>query len=269
MQFNTFCSVGDSMNPTTSQSCGILSDMNDHGVKVKVEPIDNKLVSDASDHEVKLKTNIIDNEHMSDTSDCVIKVKTEPIDSEPVKTHLPEDNVKTWVKIKDISLTCHDKDILEKGEKLSDKHINFAQRILKAKFPKINGLRLTLLQDKSHKEPTNNALQIFHTGGDHWICATTIGVSGKRVLVYDSAYTKWDESALCLLKKQFRCSPSNVSVLKGVQKQQGGKECGLYAIANATSIALGKDPLKLHYNEALMREHLVHCFSNKDLEQFP
>ena len=83
--------------------------MNDHGVKVKVEPIDNKLVSDASDHEVKLKTNIIDNEHMSDTSDCVIKVKTEPIDSEPVKTHLPEDNVKTWVKIKDISLTCHDK----------------------------------------------------------------------------------------------------------------------------------------------------------------
>ena len=109
--------------------------MNDRGVNVKTEPIDNKLVSDASDHEVKLKTNIIDNEHMSDTSDCEIKVKTEPIDSEPVKTHLPEDNIKTWVKIKDISLTCHDKDILEKGKKLSDKHINFAQRILKAKFP--------------------------------------------------------------------------------------------------------------------------------------
>jgi len=57
--------------------------------------------------------------------------------------------------------------------------------------------------------------------------------------------------------------------LKGVQKQQGRKECGLYAIANAISIALGKDPLKLHCNEALMREHLVRCFSNKDLEQFP
>ena len=226
-------------------------------------------MSDASDCEIKVKTEPIDNQPVSDASDCEIKVKTEHIDSKPVKTHLPQDNGKTWVKVKDISLTYHDKDILEKGEKLSDKHINLTQRILKEKFPKINGLRLTLLQDKSHKEPTNNALQIFHIDGDHWICASTIGVSGKRVLVYDSAYTSWDESTLCLLRKQFQCSPSNVCILKGVQKQHGGKECGLYAIANATSIALGKDPLKLHYNEALMREHLVHCFLNKDLEQFP
>lgn len=206
---------------------------------------------------------------MSDTNDCEVKIKTKPIDNEPVEMQLPQNNSKTWIKVRDISLTYHDKSILESGEKLSDKHINIAQRILKKKFPKINGLRLTLLQDKPHKEPTNNALQIFHTGGDHWICATTIGVSGKRVLVYDSGYTKWDESALCLLKNQFRCPPSNISILKGAQKQQGGKECGLYAIANATSIALGKDPLNLHYTEALMREHLSHCFSNEDLQQFP
>ena len=76
-------------------------------------------------------------------------------------------------------------------------------------FQKINGLHLTLLQDKAHKEPTKNSLQIFHVGEDH---ATNVGKSGKRVLVYDSVYTKWDESALCLLKKQFRCSPSNISV---------------------------------------------------------
>ena len=125
-----------------------------------------------------------------------------------------------------------------------------------------------MLQDKFHKEPTKNALQIIHTGGDHWICASTIGISGKRVLVYDSAYTKWDESSLCLLKKEFRCSSSNISILKDMQKQQGGKDCGLYEIVNATSTALGKDPLKLHYNEALLREYLVRCFSNKDLEQF-
>ena len=96
------------------------------------------------------------------------------------------------------------------------------------------------------------------------MCATTISTSVKRVLVYDSGYTKWDESALCLLKKQFRCSPSNISILKGVQKQLGRKECGLYATANATSIALRKDPLKLSYTDMLMREHLIHCFSNKN-----
>ena len=142
--------------------------------------------------------------------------------------------------VRNISLIYYDKGLLASGEKLLDRHINFALRILKTIFPKINGLSLTLLQDKAHKEPTENALHIFHVGEDHWICATTVGRSGKRVLVYDSAYTKWDESALCLLKKQFWCSPSNISALKSVPKQQGGKECGLYAIANATSTAQGK-----------------------------
>ena len=62
--------------------------------------------------------------------------------------------------------------------------LNTAQRILKVMFPKINGLWLTLLQDKPHKELTENALQVFHIEGDHWVCATTIGASGKKVLMY-------------------------------------------------------------------------------------
>ena len=61
------------------------------------------------------------------------------------------------------------------------------------------------------------------------MCVTTIGTR-KQVLVYDSWYTKWDESALSLLQKQFHCSPSYL-------KTQG-------VIVNATSIAFGKDPLK-------------------------
>ena len=104
----------------------------------------------------------------------------------------------------------------------------------------------------------------------HWLCATTIDTSGKRVLVYESGYAKWVESALCLLKTQFHCSLSNIIVLQGAQKQQREKICGLYAIANATSITFGKDPLKLSYNEVLMmRKHLLHCFSDENLELFP
>ena len=58
-------------------------------------------------------------------------------------------------------------------------------------------------------------------------------------------------------------------MLKNVRKQQGAKECGLYAIANATSIALSRDPLKIVYNEAQMRHHLIECFRNGNLELFP
>ena len=219
-----------------------------------------------------LAINFNENSSESVTSASVIHggaVKTEPVDTDIILPTETQESNSTWVKVNDISLTNNDKDLLVHGEKLLDKHINLAQRILKLKFPKINGLRLTLLQDKPHKGPTDNALQIFHIGGDHWVCATTIGTSAKKVLVYDSAYMRWDDTAISLLKKQFRCSASNIAIVKGVQKQHGGKECGLYAIANATSVAFGKDPSKMAYQELVMREHLCHCFSKETLEIFP
>ena len=58
-----------------------------------------------------------------------------------------------WVSLKDMSLMIDDKRTLEIGGKLIDKHINYAQRILKSMFSAINDLRLTLLQDKPYKAP--------------------------------------------------------------------------------------------------------------------
>ena len=118
MQFDTFCLAGDNLNchnPTTSQLCGILIDTNDHEVKVKTE--DNEPVSNTNDCEVKVKTEPIDNDPVSDTNDHEVKVKTEPVDNEPVEIQLPQNNDKTWVKVRDISLTYHDKDILERNKK--------------------------------------------------------------------------------------------------------------------------------------------------------
>ena len=63
-----------------------------------------------------------------------------------------------WIKVLDISLTFEDKRILKQGEKLIDKHLNCAQRILKLKFSSINGLRLTLLQNRAHKQSIANAI---------------------------------------------------------------------------------------------------------------
>ena len=58
------------------------------------------------------------------------------------------------------------------------------------------------------------------------------------MLVYDSAYTRWSDKAVSCVRKQFQ---------KNVKKQQGGSECGLYAIANATSLVHGKDPVSITY----------------------
>ena len=48
-----------------------------------------------------------------------------------------------------------------------------------------------------------------------------------------------------MFTKQFQCNTHSIKVLKKVQKQQGRAECGLHAIANATSIAYGRDPSQL------------------------
>ena len=101
------------------------------------------------------------------------------------------------------------------------------------------------------------------------MCATTVGATRKEVLIYDSWYTKWYQATLGIVRKQFRCNTQSIKVVKNVQKQAAGAECGLYAIANTTSIAFGKDPTMLVYHEKHMREHLAHCFSHKDFEPFP
>ena len=60
------------------------------------------------------------------------------------------------------------------------------------------------------QESTENALQVFHIEGDHWVCATTIGASGKKVFVDDSTYTRWSDKAvsktISMLGKQYHYS---------------------------------------------------------------
>jgi len=77
--------------------------------------------------------------------------------------------------------------------------------------------------------------------------------------------TSGTQNGIRLVRKQFRCNTQSIKALGEVQKQETGMECGLRAVANATSIAFGMDPTKIIYNEKRMREHLVHCFTQTDL----
>ncbi len=52
------------------------------------------------------------------------------------------------------------------------------------------------------------------------------------------------------------------------QKQVSAEDCGLFAIAIATSIANGEDPSMKEYYQGMMRMHLSKCFLNKHLELF-
>ena len=53
-----------------------------------------------------------------------------------------------------------------------------------------------------------------------------------------------------------------------IQKQQGFKDCGLFAIANATSICYGDDPMALVYEQHGMRQHLLNCLEKGEMTTF-
>ncbi len=51
--------------------------------------------------------------------------------------------------------------------------------------------------------------------------------------------------------------------LRQVQKQQGGVDCGLCAIANAIIVSRGRDPTKFKYDQSQMWKHLFRCPTQK------
>ena len=58
--------------------------------------------------------------------------------------------------------------------------------------------------------------------------------------------------------------PDNVKV----HKQQGVKDCGLFAIAFATAICF-KQELTVPFNQEVMRQHLIQCFEEGACLPFP
>ena len=101
--------------------------------------------------------------------------------------------------------------------------------------------------------------------------ATTISnkeVNGK-VLVYDSIFKNVDKETRKIICNIFQVLPvSNIKVVKA-QKQMGTKDCGLFAIAYATALALGQNPSKLTFYQESMRSHFVACLEQEKLTLFP
>lgn len=160
------------------------------------------------------------------------------------------------------------------GERLVDLDINFAQKLLKAQFPRLQGLQSTLLQAKKvflTAEQVQNKLQVVHClERDHWIVATNVNCDNNFVKVYDSLYCAVDEATKLIVVNRFQTAggqPPQIKVVRP-QKQNGGKDCGVFAIAVATSIAFGHS-LTVTFDQQRMRSHLAGCFKNKLLSVFP
>ena len=57
--------------------------------------------------------------------------------------------------------------------------------------------------------------------------------------------------------------------LINISKQKGGADCGLFAIAITTTLALGLDTVEITFQQSNLREHLVNCFDERKFTMFP
>ena len=110
-------------------------------------------------------------------------------------------------------------------------------------------------------------LQIVHSRGNHWIVATTLLSSGRKVMMYDSIYKNIDSETECVINNLF--GHSFTIHMVHISKPVGGQDCGVFAIVIAIALAYGLNAATLKFNQIAMRPHLIQCIESKTMTCFP
>ena len=152
------------------------------------------------------------------------------------------------------------------GSRLNDKHVSFAQNVPKFQFSEIEGLKPTILQGRFKFTSSKHIVQILHVHGDHWVKISNLKCDASKIIVYVSVNFHVDQEVKDLISNLFD-REIEIVMSKEMPKQKGGSDCGVYAIAVATTLLHGTKIGK--YKRTLMRPHIVQCFENFQLTTFP
>ena len=178
-----------------------------------------------------------------------------------------------------LGLFWDDKTCLETSSWINDNIIYAAQQLLKKSALGLEGLQSSQCGQKFTFKVVglqSKYLQVLHVGGNHWIAISNIDLNrGKgvsdRVFIYDSLQLK----NIALETKQQICAlmPPSTKYIRldvmNTMRQPNTYDCGLFAIANITEMALGHNPGKCVWDVDNMRLHLISCFNKQKLDRFP
>ena len=112
-------------------------------------------------------------------------------------------------------------------------------------------------------------VQLLHTGQDHSVCVSSIGCPPGTVKLFDSLYHDIISQEVEDQVKDLLADSFQKLEYTPCQQQTNGSDCGVFAIAFATSLVLGSTPQDMTYDIAKMRPHLVTCLRAGALTQFP
>lgn len=209
------------------------------------------------------------------SSESSLKQSTVLVSDSPVKS-----DPNLWLP--QLQLYIRDKRIIESSfEWLTDSIICAAQFLLKQQSKqKISGWMNTQLVKRKQLflpvPPNARFIQILHVDGSHWITVSNIDINNDSV--YSDAVTIYDSgfpANVAVITKKAICSIMKPKAdmlrfdLANLQVQPNGSDCGLFAIASATELVHGCDPVLCHWDNEKMRQHLLCCLENGYISRFP
>ena len=118
--------------------------------------------------------------------------------------------------------------------------------------------------------PGKPFLQIINTGA-HWL-VVAFSPESNELRVYDSLpYTLGKRQRVEACISALVRSPKDelTYIVPACQEQEGADDCGLFAAAFLTDLALGNDPSLIVYDQKLLRHHMAQCFKDAEIRPFP
>ena len=121
-----------------------------------------------------------------------------------------------WLSISGIQLTQEDKKVLLEGGWLNDKHIHSAQILRKqdTDLLPVGSLQNPLLgQNLRFEVVTQESVQILHSGGNHWLTISTVGLQNSTVKVYDSLGSRLPCSTVLQITSLLHSTEDSITIL--------------------------------------------------------
>ena len=78
----------------------------------------------------------------------------------------------------------------------------------------------------------------MYVHGDDWVTISNLKCAASKIIVYDSVYFHVDQEVKDLISNLFD-REIEIVISKEMPKQKGGSDCGMYAIAVATTLLHG------------------------------
>ena len=150
--------------------------------------------------------------------------------------------------------------------------IHAFQILLQKQFPAFHGLYLPRLVEMCTNElvvdKSRDWVQIIHVANRaHWVCVHKRS-GDDYVRLYDSLKSPIISEHIGEQVLSIQGTDTVLFKHENVAQQKGAEDCGLFALAFATSICFN-EITSVQFDQERMRDHYFKCLTNKEISIFP